>query len=307
MSHSFSLLERISPRWSVEGWGYTRERIHVLVVCTFFIFKVVLQHHCSPDPPSKSEDSTCYRHVLPLSLLRHGLPSKFVSHHIPLFLTFAMLIVYYESIKRNLKIKCIYEYWCDDRLQTKINFILQKTNKKSMIGSSTSSVLCHLSSCEDSQNYPEAGNESDGWSRIITSSEHPDQWSQTVLWVHPKNKGTCGQAFCFRKPLEVILQSFRMCQSQSRHGRKHSRALFESAGPRHIHLSRPAQAQRFCNNLSNTFATAASVRSLQAPQTRPLSTTKPHLLARYPMIESRTTQSPVCTPLKHRGIRGSIC
>ena len=30
-----------------------------------------------------------------------------------------MIIVYYESIKRELKIRCIYECRCDERLQTK--------------------------------------------------------------------------------------------------------------------------------------------------------------------------------------------
>ncbi len=30
-----------------------------------------------------------------------------------------MCVVYYESIKRDLKIRCIYESRCDERLQTK--------------------------------------------------------------------------------------------------------------------------------------------------------------------------------------------
>ena len=30
-----------------------------------------------------------------------------------------MIVVYYESIKRELKIRCIYECQCDERLQTK--------------------------------------------------------------------------------------------------------------------------------------------------------------------------------------------
>ena len=30
-----------------------------------------------------------------------------------------LVVVYYESIKRELKIKCIYECRCDERLQTK--------------------------------------------------------------------------------------------------------------------------------------------------------------------------------------------
>ena len=35
------------------------------------------------------------------------------------FLTVYMSVVYYESIKRKLKIKCIYECRCYERLQTK--------------------------------------------------------------------------------------------------------------------------------------------------------------------------------------------
>jgi hypothetical protein len=34
-------------------------------------------------------------------------------------LTHTWLVVYYESIKRELKIRCIYECRCDERLQTK--------------------------------------------------------------------------------------------------------------------------------------------------------------------------------------------
>jgi hypothetical protein len=38
---------------------------------------------------------------------------------IPKEKTYKNLVVYYESIKRELKIRCIYECRCDERLQTK--------------------------------------------------------------------------------------------------------------------------------------------------------------------------------------------
>jgi hypothetical protein len=38
------------------------------------------------------------------------------------------LVVYYESINRELKIRCIYECRCDERLQTKTNEFTRLTH-----------------------------------------------------------------------------------------------------------------------------------------------------------------------------------
>ena len=37
------------------------------------------------------------------------------------------VVVYYESIKRDLKIRCIYECRCDERLQTKTKEFTRRT------------------------------------------------------------------------------------------------------------------------------------------------------------------------------------
>jgi hypothetical protein len=48
----------------------------------------------------------------------------------PIFFTFVgcvQVVVYYESIKRELKIRCIYDCRCDERLQTKTRELTRLT------------------------------------------------------------------------------------------------------------------------------------------------------------------------------------
>ena len=49
---------------------------------------------------------------------RHRCIRCILSLHIPQLRGERQLVVYYESIKRELKIRCMYECRCDERLQT---------------------------------------------------------------------------------------------------------------------------------------------------------------------------------------------
>jgi hypothetical protein len=64
---------------------------------------------CDERLKTKPEKSTRHIYILLMILL----------HPTLLFICSILLVVYHESIKRELKIRCIYECRCNERLQTK--------------------------------------------------------------------------------------------------------------------------------------------------------------------------------------------